>query len=27
VSEPKPENREKLEQVLSELEGKHKANR
>jgi predicted transcriptional regulator len=27
VSEPKPENKEKLEQVLSELEGKRKANR
>jgi len=27
VSEPKPENREKLEQVLRELEGKRKANR
>jgi len=27
VSEPKPENKEKLEQVLSELEGKCKANR
>lgn len=26
VSEPKPENRGKLEQVLSGLEGKHKAN-
>lgn len=26
VSEPKPENREKLEQVLSELEKKGKAN-
>ena len=26
VSEPKPENREKLEQVLSELEKKHKEN-
>ena len=27
VSEPRPENREKLEQVLSELEGKRKVNR
>lgn len=27
VSEPKPENREKLEQVLNELEEKCKANR
>jgi len=27
VSEPKPENKEKLEQVLSELEGKRKVNR
>ena len=27
VSKPKPENKEKLEQVLSELEGKCKANR
>jgi len=27
VSEPKPENREKLEQVLSELEGKRKVNK
>ena len=26
VSEPKPENREKLEQVLAELEGKCKTN-
>ena len=26
VSEPKPENKEKLEQVLSELEKKHKEN-
>jgi len=26
VSEPKPENREKLERVLSELEKQHKAN-
>lgn len=26
VSQPNPENREKLEQVLSELEGKRKAN-
>ena len=26
VSEPKPENREKLEQVLNELEGKCKTN-
>ena len=27
VSQPKPENREKLEQVLSELEGKRETNR
>ena len=27
VSEPKPENKEKLEQVLNELEEKYKANR